>query len=145
MRIEQRIKTLLLHRPGPAPEPLADQLTDAARVLIGNGDRELAADVSDVIHISRDEIPDSLYAVFEDLLITCQRHEEDPDDGDVANIRAYVALIKRVSTRPAAEVIGSYAERDAYLIADSARDRQLSTAELRNTHHGKRQTSTVIA
>lgn len=79
----------------PTPMPL--QLTDASLRLI-TIDRDLAADVSDVIQYSRGEIPDSLYWVFEDLLIVCDWHEEDPQDEHVADIRALLRLVKTVAT-----------------------------------------------
>ena len=88
----------LVDRTPPAPVmPLDEQLIDAARVLTTT-DRELAAEVSDVIAISRGELSEATYAVFEDLLITLRWHDEHPDEEHVADARALLALIRKVTS-----------------------------------------------
>ncbi|GAA2773903.1 hypothetical protein [Saccharopolyspora taberi] len=90
------LKRLIDHTPPKPATPLDEQLIDAARVLTAT-DRELAVEVADVIAISRGEISDSLYAVFEDLLVTLRWHEEHPDEEHVADARALLALIRKVA------------------------------------------------
>jgi hypothetical protein len=85
--------------PVPVPTPLDEQLIDVARALISSGHRDLASDVSDVIELSRGDISGPLHGVFEDLLISLDWAEMDPDEDETAEIRATLALIHKVGGR----------------------------------------------
>jgi hypothetical protein len=76
--------------------PLHEQLTDIVRVLVAEGHRELATEVSGVIAISRGDLSDSLQAEFDELLVSLDLVELNPDDSETAEIRAMLALIREV-------------------------------------------------
>lgn len=79
------------------PTPLDEQLTDVARVLIASGHRDLAGEVSGVIELSHGDISVSLYGTFEDLLISLDWAEMDPNEEETAEIRATLDLIRKAA------------------------------------------------
>ncbi|MGW1676001.1 hypothetical protein [Saccharopolyspora sp. NPDC002376] len=98
MKMKNLIKKLVDRRASTTPPaPLDEQLTDVARALIANEHLALATEVSNVIELSRGDISDSLYATFEDLLISLDWAEIDPNEEEAAEIRATLALIHKAS------------------------------------------------
>lgn len=90
-----KIRTLL-RRPPPPVTPLPDQLIDAARTLT-NDDALLADAVADLIPLAAQPMSDSVYGVFEDLIITLNWHQEDPDPELAADARSLIALAHKAT------------------------------------------------
>lgn len=100
MKLKKVIKRFADRTPAKTPPPpLDEQLTDVARALIAGGHHDLASEVADVIKLGRGDITDSLRAVFEDLLISLDWTEMDPNEDEAVDIRATLSLIHKAGGR----------------------------------------------